>query len=58
MYPGYARTAREEGFEEIAEWFEVSIFNIWLLYSCLELNGKQDPDLGTARNKEIEFSRI
>jgi rubrerythrin len=22
MYPGYARTAREEGFEEIAEWFE------------------------------------
>ncbi len=23
MYPGFARTAREEGFEEIAEWFEV-----------------------------------
>ncbi|MFN0107364.1 MAG: rubrerythrin family protein [Blastocatellia bacterium] len=22
MYPGYARIAREEGFEEIAEWFE------------------------------------
>ena len=22
MYPGFARTAREEGFEEIAEWFE------------------------------------
>src|SRR5262249_40853935 len=22
MYPGMARTAREEGFEEIAEWFE------------------------------------
>ena len=22
MYPGIARTAREEGFEEIAEWFE------------------------------------
>lgn len=22
MYPNYARTAREEGFEEIAEWFE------------------------------------
>jgi hypothetical protein len=21
MYPGYARTAREEGFEEIAEWY-------------------------------------
>jgi rubrerythrin len=21
MYPGYARTAREEGFEEIADWF-------------------------------------
>ncbi|MDX2041409.1 MAG: rubrerythrin family protein [Acidobacteriota bacterium] len=22
MYPGFARVAREEGFEEIAEWFE------------------------------------
>ncbi len=22
MYPGIARTAREEGFEEIADWFE------------------------------------
>jgi rubrerythrin len=22
MYPGYAKTAREEGFTEIAEWFE------------------------------------
>jgi rubrerythrin len=22
MYPGMARTAREEGFPEIAEWFE------------------------------------
>ena len=22
MYPGYARTARDEGFAEIAEWFE------------------------------------
>ena len=22
MYPGMARTAREEGFEEVAEWFE------------------------------------
>jgi rubrerythrin len=22
MYPGFSRTAREEGFEEIAEWFE------------------------------------
>jgi len=24
MYPGYARTAREEGFDDIADWFEVS----------------------------------
>jgi rubrerythrin len=23
MYPGYARTAREEGFDDIADWFEV-----------------------------------
>jgi hypothetical protein len=23
LYPGYARVAREEGFEEIAEWFEM-----------------------------------
>jgi len=22
MYPGYAKTAREEGFDEIADWFE------------------------------------
>ena len=22
MYPGMAKTAREEGFEEIADWFE------------------------------------
>ncbi|EQD42517.1 rubrerythrin [mine drainage metagenome] len=22
MYPGFARTARDEGFQEIAEWFE------------------------------------
>jgi rubrerythrin len=22
MYPGMARTARDEGFEEIADWFE------------------------------------
>ena len=22
MYPGFAKTAREEGFVEIAEWFE------------------------------------
>ena len=22
MYPGFARTAREEGFDELAEWFE------------------------------------
>ena len=22
MYPGFAKTAREEGFEEIADWFE------------------------------------
>ena len=22
MYPGFARTARDEGFEEIAEWLE------------------------------------
>jgi rubrerythrin len=25
MYPGYAKTAREEGFEEIADWFEVRL---------------------------------
>ena len=25
MYPGFARTAREEGFDEVAEWFEVLI---------------------------------
>ena len=23
MYPGFARTARDEGFEEIAEWLEL-----------------------------------
>ena len=23
MYPGFARTAREEGFDEIADWFEM-----------------------------------
>lgn len=23
MYPGYAKAARDEGFDEIAEWFEV-----------------------------------
>jgi rubrerythrin len=22
MYPGFAKTARDEGFEELAEWFE------------------------------------
>jgi rubrerythrin len=22
MYPSFARTAREEGFDEVAEWFE------------------------------------
>jgi len=22
MYPGFAKTAREEGFDDIAEWFE------------------------------------
>jgi len=22
MYPGFAKTAREEGFEEVAEWLE------------------------------------
>jgi rubrerythrin len=22
MYPGFAKTAREEGFDEVAEWFE------------------------------------
>jgi rubrerythrin len=22
MYPGFARTAREEGFDDVAEWFE------------------------------------
>ncbi len=22
MYPGFAKTAREEGFDEIADWFE------------------------------------
>ena len=22
MYPGFARTARDEGFDEVAEWFE------------------------------------
>jgi len=22
MYPGFARTAREEGFDEVADWFE------------------------------------
>jgi rubrerythrin len=22
MYPGFAKTAREEGFDEISEWFE------------------------------------
>jgi len=25
MYPGFARTARGEGFDEVAEWFEVLI---------------------------------
>jgi rubrerythrin len=25
MYPGFAKTARDEGFEEIANWFEVRI---------------------------------
>ena len=23
MYPGFAKVAREEGFEEIAHWFEI-----------------------------------
>jgi rubrerythrin len=25
MYPGFARTAREEGFDDVAEWFEVLV---------------------------------
>jgi rubrerythrin len=25
MYPGFARTARDEGFDEVAEWFEMLI---------------------------------
>ncbi len=25
MYPGMARTARDEGFEEIADWFETLV---------------------------------
>ena len=25
MYPGFARTARDEGFDDVAEWFEVLI---------------------------------
>jgi len=25
MYPGFARTARDEGFDEVAEWFETLI---------------------------------
>jgi rubrerythrin len=25
MYPGFARTARDEGFDEVAEWFEVLV---------------------------------
>jgi rubrerythrin len=25
LYPGFARTARDEGFDEVAEWFEVLI---------------------------------
>jgi rubrerythrin len=25
MYPGFARTARDEGFDEVAEWFELLV---------------------------------
>ena len=30
MYPGFARTARDEGFEEIAEWLETLARHPWL----------------------------
>ena len=25
MYPGFAKTARDEGFDEIADWFETLV---------------------------------
>ncbi len=31
MYPGMAKTAREEGFEEIADWFE-TLAKAWKIY--------------------------
>ncbi len=51
MYPGFAKTAREEGFEEIAEWFETLAraekshagrFNEGLAVGRLSVNGRID----------------
>ena len=36
MYPGMAKTAREEGFDEIADWFEtLAKLNVAMLISSL-----------------------
>ena len=62
MYPGMARTAREEGFDDVAEWFEtlamaershagrfqVHIFN---MYSCILIKAFSKEDIGHPRVK-------
>jgi rubrerythrin len=37
MYPGFARTAREEGFDEIADWFDVRCVALIFCFSGVDL---------------------
>jgi rubrerythrin len=61
MYPGMAKTARDEGFDEIADWFETLttvvknfafFFRVWVFSTC----NKEAPDSRTSAEKRAESS--
>ena len=54
MYPGMARVAREEGFEDVAEWFEVCIY---LFLPPLSLSTMGNIEIFTPRNGTQTLAR-
>jgi len=61
MYPGFARTARDEGFEEVAEWLNsIGVTGIILKYRCPRRPGdvKGEPPIGPLKDAQRAVSLV
>ena len=58
MYPGFAKTAREEGFAEIADWFETLAKAETLARRQVPARARDDVTFGSTRQQTAELAEI